>query len=60
MDTVRDLTHVSGEHKTCPWSPAQELGSTSYSSNAKIGQGITQNLTRIFPIPVKNNNNKKN
>lgn len=27
--------------------------------NTKIGQGITQNLTRIFPIPVKNNNNKK-
>lgn len=34
--------HVPGEHKTCHWSPAQELGSTSYSNSAKAGQGITE------------------
>lgn len=52
--------YVSEKYKTCHWSPAQELKSTSYANNAKIVHGITLNLEETFPIPIKNKNQTTN
>lgn len=52
--------YVSEKYKTCPWSPAQELKSTSYANNTKTVQGITLNLEETFPIPIKNKNQTTN